>query len=93
MREITVMIKPASGLCQMACDYCFYHDLSVYGAPTNTFLTREMAKRLIGRVREAGATRVHFAFQGGEPLMAGIDFFKSFFSSWIRVWNSSDNIR
>lgn len=79
MREITVMIKPASGLCQMACDYCFYHDLSVYGAPTNTFLTREMAKRMIGRVREAGATRVHFAFQGGEPLLWGQEHFDDFF--------------
>lgn len=79
MQEITVLIKPASGLCQMACDYCFYHDLSVYGAPTNTFLSRDMAKRLIERAVEAGATRVHFAFQGGEPLLWGQEHFDDFF--------------
>lgn len=26
MPEISVMIKPASGLCNMKCDYCFYAD-------------------------------------------------------------------
>lgn len=26
MPPISVMIKPASGLCNMKCDYCFYSD-------------------------------------------------------------------
>ena len=26
MPPISVMIKPASGLCNMMCDYCFYSD-------------------------------------------------------------------
>ena len=71
MKELTVMIKPVSGLCQMACDYCFYHDLAEYGAPTYTFMSRETARKLIERVKESGAGRVHFAFQGGEPLLWG----------------------
>lgn len=79
MKALTVMIKPASGLCQMACDYCFYHDLLEYGAPANTFMTKETAKRLIERALEAGATRVHFAFQGGEPLLWGQEHFDDFF--------------
>ena len=80
MRELTVMIKPVSGLCQMACDYCFYHDLVEYGAPTNTLMSRETARKLIERVKESGAGRVHFAFQGGEPLLWGQEHFDGFFA-------------
>ena len=79
MKEMTVMIKPVSGLCQMACDYCFYHDLAEYGAPTNTLMSRETARGLIERVKESGAQRVHFAFQGGEPLLWGQEHFDDFF--------------
>ena len=74
------MIKPVSGLCQMACDYCFYHDLAEYGAPTNTFMSRDTATALIDRVKESGAGRVHFAFQGGEPLLWGQEHFDDFFA-------------
>ena len=80
MRELTVMLKPASGLCQMACDYCFYHDLLEYGAPANTWMSRETARRLIARAKESGAQHVHFAFQGGEPLLWGQEHFDDFFA-------------
>lgn len=79
MRELTVMIKPVSGLCQMACEYCFYHDLLEYGAPANTLMSRKTARQLIARVKESGAARVHFAFQGGEPLLWGQEHFREFF--------------
>ncbi len=79
MKELTVMIKPASGLCQMACDYCFYHDLVEYGAPANTWMSLKTARQLITRVVESGAQRVHFAFQGGEPLLWGQEHFDDFF--------------
>ena len=79
MKELTVMIKPASGLCQMACDYCFYYDLLEYGAPANTWMSQKTARQLIARVKESGAVRVHFAFQGGEPLLWGQEHFDDFF--------------
>lgn len=80
MKELTVMLKPASGLCQMACEYCFYHDLLEHGAPANTFMSRETARQLIARAKESGAQRVHFAFQGGEPLLWGQEHFDDFFA-------------
>lgn len=79
MKELTVMLKPVSGLCQMACDYCFYHDLAEYGAPANTRMSQKTARQLIARVKESGARRVHFAFQGGEPLLWGQEHFDDFF--------------
>ena len=79
MKELTVMIKPVSGLCQMACDYCFYHDLAEYGAPANTRMSQKTARQLIARVKESGARCVHFAFQGGEPLLWGQEHSDDFF--------------
>lgn len=79
MKELTVMLKPASGLCQMACDYCFYHDLAKFGAPANTRMSQKTARQLIARAKESGAQRVHFAFQGGEPLLWGQEHFDDFF--------------
>lgn len=85
MKELTVMIKPASGLCQMACDYCFYHDILEYGAPTNTWMSQKTARKLIARAVESGARRVHFAFQGGEPLLWGQEHFDDFFED-VKEW-------
>lgn len=40
MKDISVMIKPASGICNMRCKYCFYADetskrtVSSYGLMT-----------------------------------------------------------
>ena len=31
MKNISVLIKPASGACNMTCDYCFYCDEAAKG--------------------------------------------------------------
>jgi len=74
------MIKPASSLCNMRCEYCFYHSLSTaretysYG-----FMTKDTALSIIKRAAEfADGNNIHFAFQGGEPTLRGLDFFKYF---------------
>ena len=81
MKYFTTMIKPASSLCNMRCGYCFYADVSdsreikSYG-----IMKREIAEKLIDRVYEYinGPTTVNFSFQGGEPTLAGLDFFRNF---------------
>ena len=66
-------------MCNMECGYCFYHDLSGkrrtpnYGVMSGETV-RAVVKRVFGEVTE----RVHFTFQGGEPLLAGMDFFREF---------------
>lgn len=74
----SVLIKPASGACNMHCDYCFYkdeqqnRDIGLYG-----IMDRETAHCLIDRTLSDGSY-ASFAFQGGEPTLAGLDFFKDF---------------
>lgn len=80
MPNLSIMIKPASSLCNMRCKYCFYHDVAEnrenesYGV-----MNEETADKLISEaLRYADGGNISFAFQGGEPLTAGLPFFKHF---------------
>lgn len=79
--SISVMIKPASSACNLKCEYCFYS--SVSDSRNESFkgmMSRETAENVILKAYEfAKDGNVFFTFQGGEPLLRGIDFFKWFF--------------
>lgn len=81
MRNITLLIKPASSLCNLRCRYCFYEDVSDCRSVRNYgCMTEETAGQLIRAAFAAAGPggQVSFAFQGGEPTAAGLDFFRSF---------------
>ena len=79
MPEITMLIKPASSLCNLRCKYCFYHEEARQREiPSYGIMSLETAEKLIIRAFEEASGRVGFAFQGGEPTLAGLDFFESF---------------
>ena len=82
-KYVTALIKPASSLCNMACTYCFYRDIAdnreqySYG-----IMKRDVADELIKKTLDfAAGGPVTYCFQGGEPLLAGIDFFRYFVAS------------
>ena len=78
MGYVNLLIKPASSLCNMRCRYCFYEDESEHRMQKSMgIMTRETAARLIDAAFSAAGDRgaVSFSFQGGEPTMAGLDFF------------------
>lgn len=81
MRNVTLLIKPASSLCNMRCRYCFYRDESAYRTEAATEIMRyETVDRLIDQALDAADWNgnISFAFQGGEPTMAGLAFFRYF---------------
>ena len=79
MNILTVLIKPASSACNLACKYCFYHSLSharskfFYG-----MMSYETAENLIKKSFREAKYVVYFAFQGGEPTLAGLEFYRQF---------------
>ena len=81
MQFVNFLIKPASSLCNMRCRYCFYEDEAANRTMASMgVMSRDTARLLI---REALAAvdfngRISFAFQGGEPTVAGLDFFRFF---------------
>ena len=81
MRSVTFLIKPASSLCDMRCRYCFYHDISdIREVKSMGIMAEDTAEALVrsafAAVEPGGF--VQFTFQGGEPTLAGLDFFRGF---------------
>jgi len=60
----------------MACSYCFYADkVSLFG-PGRHRMSDEVLERLISDYMSLGFAVSNFAWQGGEPALMGLDFYK-----------------
>lgn len=77
MPPVNVLIKPASSACNMACSYCFYRDVSQHREHSfEGMLTIPQMEQVILAAMEFAEGSCTFAFQGGEPTLAGLDFFR-----------------
>lgn len=81
MKHINFLIKPASSLCNLHCKYCFYADeaekrsqksMGVMAQKTVDTLLAQAFSEI-----EPGGT-IRFSFQGGEPTVAGLNYFQEF---------------
>ncbi|WP_320129670.1 anaerobic sulfatase maturase [uncultured Sphaerochaeta sp.] len=80
MKRKHLLIKPASSNCNMRCKYCFYADEAQNRKVQNFgIMSKEIAHTVIERTISE-ADDVTFSFQGGEPTLASLDFFKDFVS-------------
>ena len=81
MKNVNLLIKPASSLCNLRCKYCFYEDEAQNRTQHSMgIMKEELADTLIRQVFEAVDSdgTVSFAFQGGEPTVAGLPYFRHF---------------
>lgn len=77
MPEISVMIKPASGLCNMKCEYCFYADeMNNRKQASYGIMQPETMEEVIKKTLKFATSRCTFIFQGGEPTLAGLTFYR-----------------
>ncbi len=79
MKELSLLLKPASGLCNMRCSYCFYREEA--GRQTSfkqDIMSGETMELLCRRACGSAENYLHIAFQGGEPTLAGVDFYRRF---------------
>lgn len=79
-KSLHVLIKPASSLCNLACTYCFYHDVAKYQEThSRKIMSIEIMKRIIDdTLVMALGKSITFGFQGGEPLIAPLSFYEAF---------------
>ena len=79
MPPISLLIKPASGNCNMRCKYCFYADETAKRKnPSRGIMSSQTMKRLVDQAFTYADGYCSFAFQGGEPSLAGLSFFRTF---------------
>lgn len=77
MPPISVLIKPSSGNCNLRCDYCFYYDtMAKREQASYGFMDEETLDAVLRRVLEYAEGSCAIAFQGGEPTLSGLPFFK-----------------
>ncbi len=78
MRRFHVMAKPAGSACNLDCTYCFYlskQELS--GGPGGGHMHDDVLERFVADyIASVTAEEVVFSWQGGEPTLMGLDFFR-----------------
>jgi uncharacterized protein len=77
-RISSILIKPASAICNLDCGYCFYldRDLDPYTDLPQRRMSDETLERLVDSYLFYSYPNSTFAFQGGEPTLAGLPFFE-----------------
>src|SRR5215472_15647072 len=77
-RITSLLIKPASAICNLDCEYCFYldRDADPYKELPARQMTLETLERLVDTYLFYSYPRSSFIFQGGEPTLAGLPFFE-----------------
>lgn len=77
-RSFHVMVKPIGPVCNLNCAYCFYLDKeALYPGRHSWRMSDETLECFIRQYIEAQQVpEVSFAWQGGEPTLLGVDFFR-----------------
>lgn len=77
MRGLTIMVKPVSSSCNMRCRYCFYENVAASRTePSMGVMDTDTLEVLVRRAMHYADGPVSFAFQGGEPTLAGTQFYE-----------------
>jgi uncharacterized protein len=73
-----IFVKPVGPVCNLACDYCYYLDKkSLYPDAGSFRMNEQILENYIFQHIEASCERtIMFSWHGGEPLLAGIHFFR-----------------
>lgn len=73
-----LLAKPSGASCNLRCTYCFYTEKeNLYGGPARFRMSAEILESFIRQyITSQDTPEVQFAWQGGEPTLLGIDFFK-----------------
>ena len=72
-----VMAKPTGAVCNLACTYCFFLDKELLYPGSPFRMSDETLEAYIRQLIEGHKTpQVTVAWQGGEPTLMGLDFFR-----------------
>ena len=76
MQPFTLLIKPSGSDCNLDCKYCFYKNRASEIGQGKQRMSDEVLERLIKDYMLLRFPLAGFAWQGGEPTLMGIDFYK-----------------
>jgi uncharacterized protein len=77
VRAFHVMTKPTGAICNLDCKYCYFLSKEMMYPGSRFRMADELLETFIRQYIEAQQVpEVTFAWQGGEPTLMGLDFFK-----------------
>lgn len=77
VRPFQLLIKPVSADCNLRCEYCFYlRAAELYPEAARHVMPDDVLERMIEGLLSYRFPQTVFAWQGGEPTLAGVDFFR-----------------
>ena len=76
-RGFTSMVKPVGSLCNMRCKYCYYLDKAALYDNHQPQMDEALLENYIrANIEGNNSPVIAFAWHGGEPLLAGKEFFR-----------------
>jgi uncharacterized protein len=76
-RNYHVIIKPAGASCNLQCAYCFYRSKTSLYPNQNLQMSEEVLECFTRQyIQSQNKSEITFTWQGGEPTLMGIDFFR-----------------
>ncbi len=70
-----LLVKPVGSSCNLACQYCYYPQHDNTTGKMNNDMLKKFIQLYIG-AQPKTAKEINFVWQGGEPLLAGIEFYE-----------------
>lgn len=72
-----LLAKPTGAICNLDCAYCFFLDKEVFYPGSKFRMSDDVLERYVRQLIESHRTdQVNFAWQGGEPTLMGLDFYR-----------------
>ena len=73
----SILVKPSGPDCNLGCSYCFYLDKAQLFPESQTHrMTDDVLEELVRQVMQQSGDAVSIAWQGGEPALMGLDFYR-----------------
>ena len=76
MQPFSLLIKPSGSDCNVDCKYCFYKHRAPEVGRGRQRMSEEVLEKLIKDYMQLGFPLADFAWQGGEPTLMGLDFYR-----------------
>ena len=76
MQPFTLLIKPSGSDCNLDCKYCFYKHRAPEIGEGRQRMSDEVLEKLVKDYMQLGFAVAGFAWQGGEPMLMGLDFYR-----------------
>ncbi len=77
MDDFQVFVKPVGAACNLNCSYCYYLEKgNLYPDMKNLRMPEDLLEKyILQHIQASSAQTIFFSWHGGEPTLAGLDYF------------------